>query len=81
MKHLSNQSGLLNGTEHVTLPVKTVFVLHDWLIRCASVDGTTNVSELRVTSRNTSELLPVKGALVVSDLGASDIVWTLRAPK
>ena len=63
----------------MTLPVKTVFVLHDWLIRCANVDGTTNVSELRVTSWNTSELLPVsvKGALVVSELGASHIVWAM----
>jgi len=79
MKQLLNQSGLLNGAEHVTLPVKTVFVLHDWLIRCANVDGTTNVSELRVTSWNTSELLSesVKGTLVVSELGAGDIVWAM----
>jgi len=81
MNHLLNQSGLLNGAEHVTLPVKTVFVLHDWLIHCANVDGTTNVSELRVTSWNTSELLPAKGALVVSELGASDIVWMLWIPR
>lgn len=81
MKHLLNQSGLLNGAEHVTLPVKTVFVLHDWLIRCANVDGTTNVSELRVTSWNTFELLPVKGALVVSELGVSAIVWMLWIPR
>jgi hypothetical protein len=44
---------LLNGTEQVTFPVKELSVFHDWFVGGPSIDGTTNVSELSVSTSNT----------------------------
>ena len=39
--------------------------------------GITNVSELSVTTWNTSESLAVEGSLVLLELGAYGIIWML----
>ena len=49
----TNPIRLLNGTEHVTLPVNELSVFHEWFVWGVSIDGTTNVSELSVSTSNT----------------------------
>lgn len=44
---------LLNGTEQVTLPVNELSEFHDWFVGGESIDGTTNVSGLSVSTSKT----------------------------
>ncbi len=63
---------LLNGREQLTLPENVFSPPLDWSIDFADVDGLTHISELSVTTWNTSESEPltVQGWSVVLELGA-----------
>jgi len=50
---LPKSSYLLNGTEQVTLPVNELSAFHEWFVGGESIDGTTNVSELSVSTSKT----------------------------
>ena len=50
---LSQTIYILNGTEQVTLPVNELSEFHDWFVGGESIDGTTNVSELSVSTSKT----------------------------
>jgi hypothetical protein len=50
---LSKSNCLLNGTEQVTMPVKELSEIRDCLVGGESIDGTTKVSELSVSTSKT----------------------------
>jgi hypothetical protein len=49
-KQTSKLKCLLNGVEQVTLPVNELSEFRDWFVGGVSIDGTTNVSELSIST-------------------------------